>query len=68
MIEYIGLEAGEKLTESLFTDTEKYLMTKNDKIFILENTTTSVLKKSELESIYTNDLSKLEDIFLRLKS
>lgn len=68
MIEYTGLEAGEKLSESLFTKAEKNLMTKYEKIFVLENTTNSVLKKSELESIYSDDLSNLEDIFLRLKS
>ena len=68
MIEFIGLEKGEKLSESLFTDSEKDGMVKNDHVFILKNKRNSTLTDKELTSLYTGDLSLVNDIFSRIKS
>ena len=66
MVEFIGLEQGEKLSEVLFTDAEKNSMIRDKQIFLLKNTQESILTDDEFRSIYSDDLSSLQDIFSRI--
>ena len=66
MIEFIGLEQGEKLSEVLFTDAEKNSMIRDKQIFLLKNSQEPILTDDEFKSIYSDDLSSLQDIFSRI--
>ena len=67
MIEFIGLEQGEKLSEVLFTEAEKNSMIRDNQIFKLKNTQESILTDDEFKSIYSDNLSSLQDIFSKIQ-
>jgi FlaA1/EpsC-like NDP-sugar epimerase len=68
MIEFVGLEKGEKLSESLFTEAEQESMVRNKKIMVLKNIQNSILTDAELESIYSGDIFSLREIFSRIRT
>jgi FlaA1/EpsC-like NDP-sugar epimerase len=67
MIEFVGLEKGEKLSETLFTEAEQNTMVKNDKLFVLKNIQASMLTDTELKAVYAGDMCSLQEIFIRLQ-
>ncbi|EAS46282.1 predicted nucleoside-diphosphate sugar epimerase [marine gamma proteobacterium HTCC2207] len=67
MLNFVGLEKGEKLSETLFTDFEKSSMKKKDKVFVLKYTPDSTFTDEELASIYAGNVPSLQELFSRIK-
>lgn len=58
-IEFTGLQAGEKLTEVLFTADEASELEKLDGVFVIKNRDDSLLQKSEMALLFSGDIDFL---------
>ena len=59
LVAVTGLQAGEKLTEILYTPTECNVMTEQEGVFVIENRDDSLLSKYEMKLLFKGDIGFL---------
>ena len=59
LIDITGLQAGEKLTEILFTSKESSALSTKDGMFVIADRADSLLSKDEMQSLFSGDIEFL---------